>query len=768
MAATDINQPSSALQRSVLLRWRALGQPLVLIERQWRFEALPLATVFVLCLTLYWLTTPRLVALEDDGLFLMNLEYFGIAHSPGYPLFTLLGGGLYHLLPDAWSPALRGHLVSACAGALACMAVYAVVIQLVRPRNCAFVAALAYGGSKAFWSQAIITEVYTLNAAIFFTLLALCIRYAATPAVTPPSLRLHALIALLFGLGLANHWPLLGLAAVGLLVLVANQWRVIMQRALISLGCFVFGLVPYVWLVVRSWTDVPVNFLGKIDSWPEIWFFLGRKVYHAADHDASASWEDRVKFIDFFMRELGQQMTWAGIVIALFGLIMMLRSSTHARLGLGMLVSWLLSSIALILLRDVRAGPLNLHIFSVYPLLAYGITAVFCGYGLAAIGESLQRIVRPAVGRHLVTTVGLLLVVMTIASNWQVNNRRDYSWAHEWGMYKLNLPPAQTQLFISGDFDFPVGYLHSVEKVRPDVSVRFNSNLVFSNRLIGPGASAWETKDAFRDFVVSAAPHLTFLSNQQRLDDVRLEVDFAGFWWRVRLPQEEGGSIVDESLHEWLTMHFAPERAMQEWASQWQDEWTRQHATQIVAKVVNEIAMRVDTGELQADHWQPLIEQASRKNPLVYLLRSQALLQDERLSADTARAVFATLTGLEAIDDRIGFSYKNLAQLHELKAQILLSYPELVPEQDAHAVAEHELRVALNYEFSESALAVMADLLRSQQRQAELIRIIKHRFPDVSDAVGAVTIKAIYRQAIDERIAGHLLPPLPFAGTKTR
>src|SRR5437879_525351 len=45
----------------------------------------------VLLFTLYALTAPRTVALEDDGLFVLSSYFLGVEHPPGYPLFTLIG-----------------------------------------------------------------------------------------------------------------------------------------------------------------------------------------------------------------------------------------------------------------------------------------------------------------------------------------------------------------------------------------------------------------------------------------------------------------------------------------------------------------------------------------------------------------------------------------------------------------------------------------------------------------------------------------------------
>ncbi|MDE0112707.1 MAG: DUF2723 domain-containing protein, partial [Albidovulum sp.] len=74
-------------------------------------------------LLLYALSMPTNVFLEDDGLFLAAAKHLGVAHPPGYPLYTLVGF-LFMQLPFS-TPAAAGHFYSAFFGALACGMVYA-------------------------------------------------------------------------------------------------------------------------------------------------------------------------------------------------------------------------------------------------------------------------------------------------------------------------------------------------------------------------------------------------------------------------------------------------------------------------------------------------------------------------------------------------------------------------------------------------------------------------------------------------------------------
>src|SRR3982751_1116543 len=125
-----------------------------LSRRDFGHAALIATALFVL----YAATTPRTVAFEDDGLFVLAVYYLGVAHPPGYPLLVLIGK-LFTYLPFG-SVAYRVHLVSGLFGGLTCGVLWLCARTAFDNRVAAYVAALGFGVSVVFWSQAIIAEVY--------------------------------------------------------------------------------------------------------------------------------------------------------------------------------------------------------------------------------------------------------------------------------------------------------------------------------------------------------------------------------------------------------------------------------------------------------------------------------------------------------------------------------------------------------------------------------------------------------------------------------
>ena len=178
----------------------AIDKPYRLVPRNWRAELPHMLAVFFMVLFLYAYTTPRLVGLEDDGLFIPTCTFSALHTRRAIPS-TFLGGIFYHLLPFG-TPAFKGHFFSGFVGAIACAAIYATVAMLLRGRQFAYLGGLAYGASQTFWSQAIIAEVYTLNAMFFFIVLALLVAYTGHTGRSGRShRRLFCALTFVYGLG---------------------------------------------------------------------------------------------------------------------------------------------------------------------------------------------------------------------------------------------------------------------------------------------------------------------------------------------------------------------------------------------------------------------------------------------------------------------------------------------------------------------------------------------------------------------------------------
>jgi hypothetical protein len=455
----------------------------------WRDAAIVAAALFVL----YAASAPRTVTLEDSGIFVMSSDVAGVSHPPGYPIHSLLGK-LFTLLPFG-SVAFRVHLLSALFAALSGGVLFFIAHFLTATRVIAYVVAFAYGVSREFWAQAIIAEVYSLNVFLFFVTMALALDY-----VREPRARTLKWLAFTIGLGMSHHWPLYLLSLPGVLVMLWPRLGEVRRETLRAVPFFALGLVPYVYLVARSHMDPAISFYGPIDSWDRFLFFVLRSGYADVDATATAGPVDRLLFAGFLGKELIGQFTPLGAALAAVGLAAPRRRVSSSVRG-GLLLSFAGGTVVLLFLLRRDFGYIDQAVFKVYPLLSYGVMALWLGLGLQETARFISARAATLAGPTSLA-VGTAVSVASLALHGRGNWRADYTWARDYADTVLSAVADNAIIITTADSDIgPIGYLNRVEHVRPDVEIYNDKGLVFSNRLFRPPAGDRARVNAFRRLI---------------------------------------------------------------------------------------------------------------------------------------------------------------------------------------------------------------------------------------------------------------------------
>ena len=550
-------------------------------------------------LAVYALTSPRTATLEDDGLFIIAALHAGVAHPPGYPLYTLIGHVFSYLPIDP--PALRIHLASGFLGALACVVFY-FALRLTRlPIWLSLAAALAYGLSEHFWSQAIIAEVYTLNALLCFGVLYFCLRAREPGRLWNRELAL-AWAALCFGLGLTNHWPLTVAAFPAFAaLLLPHAGLVFLRLPILAAIALAPPLLLYGWMWWRSLDPDAISFYGPLSNWDELWYYLTRQGYGGVDVSPSAGALDRLLFIWHFLKEAFFQYTPLGALLALLGIYRLHLARAHALLAAS---GWIFvaHSFLLILMLGFDYEFLNLAVFRPYPLVAYGVLAFWVAWGLVFVWEKASARLpgawayapappsapparsgrrgrgeaQPAaaaepllatLGKTLPGALALLLPALLLAINYPINNRKDDTTALEYAEALLAGLEPNAALFVTGDLPTaPVGYLHYGEGVRPDVEVLNTQGLVYPTRLFSPPTTKKNETRLTREYLQKAERPVYYTTNI---------IDFPNDWHSihyglVRKVQKEGPELqlrFDQRTEDYFYRLVAQ--------TEWTDRWNR-------------------------------------------------------------------------------------------------------------------------------------------------------------------------------------------------
>lgn len=190
----------------------------------------------------------------DSVTFQVYAYILDIPHPTGYPTYTMLAH-LFTYLPFG-NVAYRVNLASAVFGAAGVAFVFAACLMLTGRRWASAGATLLFAVSEAFWSQAVIAEVYTLNVLLVMLVLVTLLAWQRRRTN-----RLLLLAAFLMGFAMTNHMTSGLLLPAGMLFVALVDrsrlfdWRLVLK----GIGLFLVGLTPYLYLPIRASMNPPVN-----------------------------------------------------------------------------------------------------------------------------------------------------------------------------------------------------------------------------------------------------------------------------------------------------------------------------------------------------------------------------------------------------------------------------------------------------------------------------------------------------------------------------
>jgi hypothetical protein len=376
------------------------------------------AGVGLLAFAVYVQTLLPGVGWGDIARFQYVARVWGIPHRFGYPLYIALSR-LFGYLPLG-NLAYRINLMSALFAALAAVVVYLIVMRLAADWIAAASAALSFAFSLAFWRQAVVAEVYTLNAFLVGAVVLVLLAWHQT----------HKIGLLYLGIGLyalsfGNHMTVVTLVPAVIYLILVTDYRVFLdlKKVAILAGLMLLGALQYLYVIVRAQQQPLLNELGPF-SWRGWLHWMARSRFPGQFFGYTLA--DQVDRLRIYLELLEKQFFRWGYILGWIGAWERLKADLRS-----------FGFLALVALGIYGFG-MNYGgvTFTIYLVPTYLVFAVFLGCGLSALRRWLADLLhgqRPGGTRPLLSglaqaalaAVMLLMPLYPLWTNWAEVDQSD-------------------------------------------------------------------------------------------------------------------------------------------------------------------------------------------------------------------------------------------------------------------------------------------------------------------------------------------------------
>lgn len=444
-----------------------LSAPLISEGKREQYFFLPLT--LILTAIAYALTICPTVFVGDSGELSAAAYFLGIPHSPGYPLYCLIGWIFSHLPIDG-DVGFRMNIMSAFFALGTVLVLYLIIYHFTRTPYLSFSVSLAYAFSPIFWSQAVVAEVYSLNT--FLTALSL---YFLCRWIEKRDDHWIYYAITTMGIAVANHQMSFLLLPTALYLFWLFRKDVKKPVGFwITLGAlYMVGILIYLYLPIRAAANPPINW-GDPDTLPK---FLQTILKPAGAQTARGSVWEHFGHAFYLWTFQFSPVVWISEtkvpipIIWLFGLWGIYKGiSTKWRMARVFTFFMLLNLI--VILRLSHPSQQELLIVGVYYLPIFLVFTVFIATGMREwviqYLHAFQKPRRPILYGLVILIIVLIPEYQFIQNRPEADRSKDF-YARDYATNLLESCPPDSILMVNWDDIFTIWYLQKVEGLRSDV-----------------------------------------------------------------------------------------------------------------------------------------------------------------------------------------------------------------------------------------------------------------------------------------------------------
>lgn len=445
--------------------------------------------VWLFSFVVYFLTLAPTIS-TGDGAELITAAYtFGVAHSPGYPLFTILAKVFMTIIPFG-SIAWRVNFMDAFFGSITVLLVYLIIKKIlvsefkIKNKVTLFISpitgALFLAFSSGFWFYSITAEVFSLHH--LFIALLVYILLIWREKIAQNSRKWLYLFCFVAGLSSTNQQTIVFLAPVFLFLIFITQKKVLLDlKSLVKMvGLFVLGFSPYLYIFIVSkiggafyWAK-PDSFLGIIHT-------ILRESYGGIPYPKSAIsisiWDIWAATFCFYLKSLYFHFTIAGFILGAFGIFYLYSFWNKKRKTTFLFSCFILSGflfsgfLLLFYLGDLNLGSkIWIGVAERFAIASEIFFALFIAFGFCYIFEKAEQYFKK-VNLKMFLPLAFLFLIPLSAHYFSVGQSKNYL-LYDFGNGFLDMVDKNALVLSQGDMMFFSSlYLQNVEQKRTDVRI---------------------------------------------------------------------------------------------------------------------------------------------------------------------------------------------------------------------------------------------------------------------------------------------------------
>lgn len=472
--------------------------------------------LFFFTLTIYVSHLSPSVYGGDVGDLVSAIAVRGVAHPPGYPLFTLLGIAV-SFLPFSATLAHKVGLISAISSALTVVLLFFIIKRLGGNNVLALLTSLTFAFFYQFWLYAEVAEVFALNTFFAASLFYLWLSFAETQK----KIFFYA-GCLVLGLSLSHHHTIIlvfpGLLALCIKGLISLQSRVHRGRSnpdgrsgktpqsqkrlprsihslamtesiykMLALGTVLFfvGLLPYLYIPITASKNPAINW-DDASTLPNFIRLVLRQDYGSFSAGPFAQPNIAQRFIELkgYFISLFTGFTVAGALLIILGVIYFFKKKRFYFFVL--MITFLLSGPIFIFYAGFPIkSTFILGIYERFFILSAFFLVMLFPFGVQTLLDTLVNLVQNKDLKKLVRFSVVLFFIIPF-SLFQFNNLKtnlSSIWiGDDLGYDYLAYNPPHSIVLLSGDTElFNAQYMYYARKLRNDEIIINMNNIATSD-----------------------------------------------------------------------------------------------------------------------------------------------------------------------------------------------------------------------------------------------------------------------------------------------